>query len=236
MDDSREGIENSSDKSPRSLLGNPDVLICGNCRECFSEITELLDHKRTYCKLRFACKCQQSNGNCGGGGNAVATTPPTTAQTAGATAAEASSLSTSKEGIAVGPDTDIDLCGNLIVFAENPSPAVAPSLNTLGTTATASARLLCVVCKSVFQSPWDLMEHVQAAHMINIYELGSSQAPATELSNENDKKSSLAETDSNTKVPSTTGSPLNRSHSPVSKEVRLYCLNIHVVLRNFFLY
>lgn len=39
--------------------GNPDILICGNCREMFSELSDLLDHKRSYCKLRFTCKCQE---------------------------------------------------------------------------------------------------------------------------------------------------------------------------------
>lgn len=232
------------------------MLICGNCRECFSEITELLDHKRTYCKLRFACKCQQSpNGNCGGGSNAVATSPTTTTAAAntstpgkGAIAAsEASSLSTSKTGIAGGPDTDIDLCGNLIVFAEIPSSSSSNSLGAL-TEATAagaaaaegpkaaSARLLCVACKSVFQSPWDLMVHVQVAHMINIYELGNSAASASQAAGaagfpvkdmDSDKNSS-ADQDSNNnnttpKVPTTTqSSPVsNGMCSPVSKEVNI---------------
>lgn len=31
---------------------------------------------------------------------------------------------------------------------------------------------MCVVCKDAFVSPWDLMVHAQAAHMINIYEIG----------------------------------------------------------------
>lgn len=40
-----------------NFAGNPDILICGNCRELFSELEELLQHKKTYCKLRFTCKC-----------------------------------------------------------------------------------------------------------------------------------------------------------------------------------
>jgi hypothetical protein len=40
--------------------------------------------------------------------------------------------------------------------------------------------LLCVLCKDSFQSAWDLMVHVQAAHMMNIYELG---VPKSETSN-----------------------------------------------------
>ncbi|XP_043230202.1 uncharacterized protein LOC122385775 [Amphibalanus amphitrite] len=36
---------------------SPDILICGNCREMFGDVMDMLDHKRSYCKLRFACKC-----------------------------------------------------------------------------------------------------------------------------------------------------------------------------------
>lgn len=39
--------------------------------------------------------------------------------------------------------------------------------------------LLCVLCKDSFQSAWDLMVHVQAAHMMNIYELGVPKSDAT---------------------------------------------------------
>nr|CAD7442008.1 unnamed protein product [Timema bartmani] len=80
-------------------------------REMFTELQELLDHKKTYCKLRFTCKCHKLNSiktkSSGGGGE--------------------------------------ELC---------------------------SAMLLCVLCKDSFHSAWDLMVHVQAAHMMNIYELG----------------------------------------------------------------
>ncbi|GAB0100359.1 uncharacterized protein DMENIID0001_163880 [Sergentomyia squamirostris] len=41
------------------VYSNPDTLICGNCRESFGNLTDLLDHKRSYCKLRFTCKCHQ---------------------------------------------------------------------------------------------------------------------------------------------------------------------------------
>ncbi|XP_050537413.1 uncharacterized protein LOC126903319 isoform X2 [Daktulosphaira vitifoliae] len=39
------------------LYSNSDILICGNCREMFTELQGLLDHKKEYCKLRFTCKC-----------------------------------------------------------------------------------------------------------------------------------------------------------------------------------
>ncbi|TMW52549.1 hypothetical protein DOY81_002374 [Sarcophaga bullata] len=90
---------------PFKVYSNPDTLICGNCRECFNELAELLDHKRSYCKLRFTCKCQ-----------------------------------------------DITL------------PIKNPPIG---------AKLLCAVCKDGFSNPWDLMVHAQAAHMVNIYELGN---------------------------------------------------------------
>lgn len=110
------------------IYSNPDILICGNCREMFTELQELLDHKKAYCKLRFTCKCNTING-------------------------------------------------------------VKPSSNRKD-----AAALLCVQCKDSFISAWDLMVHVQAAHMINIYELGvpkcsngtQHSSPSTSPNHKND--------------------------------------------------
>jgi hypothetical protein len=41
--------------------GSPDILICGNCREMFSDLVDMMEHKRDYCKLRFTCKCDALN-------------------------------------------------------------------------------------------------------------------------------------------------------------------------------
>ena len=41
-----------------SLTGNPDILICGNCRDLFDDVVDMLDHKKDYCKMRFTCKCE----------------------------------------------------------------------------------------------------------------------------------------------------------------------------------
>ncbi|KAJ9578954.1 hypothetical protein L9F63_024938 [Diploptera punctata] len=101
-------------------LGNPDILICGNCREMFTELQELLDHKKTYCKLRFTCKCHTLNG-----------------------------VKTKSSGEEL-----------------------------------SSTMLLCVLCKDSFQSAWDLMVHVQAAHMMNIYELGVPKSDNANYKNE----------------------------------------------------
>ena len=50
-----------------SVSGSPDILICGNCREMFSDLVDMLDHKKYYCKLRFTCKCDSANENSGPG-------------------------------------------------------------------------------------------------------------------------------------------------------------------------
>ena len=42
------------------LSGNPDILICGNCRELFNDIVDMLEHKKIYCKMRFTCKCDEN--------------------------------------------------------------------------------------------------------------------------------------------------------------------------------
>lgn len=59
-----------------------------------------------------------------------------------------------------------------------------------------SAYLLCVQCKDSFQNAWDLMVHAQAAHMLNIYELGvprlnNCSSPSSSPRNTPDKVSKL---------------------------------------------
>ncbi|XP_014207731.1 heterogeneous nuclear ribonucleoprotein C-like [Copidosoma floridanum] len=115
------------DLSQLKVYSNLDILICGNCREMFTDLGELLEHKRDYCKLRFTCKCHTFNG---------------------------------------------------------------------ATPRNSMASLLCVLCKDPFPSAWELMVHAQAAHMINIYELGtksdtnhSSRSPS-----QNNKESSQSPT------------------------------------------
>jgi len=43
---------------------NPDILICGNCRELFDDLVDMLDHKKNYCKMRFTCKCEEKEEGC----------------------------------------------------------------------------------------------------------------------------------------------------------------------------
>jgi hypothetical protein len=112
MTTARNGKNNQSQKTSTvppldqlKVYSNQDILICGNCREMYTDLHDLLEHKKTYCKLRFTCKCDSN---------------------------------------------------------KSKSPADDHS----------SASLLCVQCKDAFQNAWDLMVHAQAAHMLNIYELG----------------------------------------------------------------
>jgi len=44
---------------------NPDILICGNCRELFEDLVDMLDHKKHHCKMRFTCKCEERDEACG---------------------------------------------------------------------------------------------------------------------------------------------------------------------------
>ncbi|XP_055602725.1 uncharacterized protein LOC129751318 [Uranotaenia lowii] len=118
---------------PFKVYSNPDTLICGNCREMFTDLTELLDHKKSYCKLRFTCKC------------------------------------------------------------------ASPSMNKTKSLPP-SAKLVCVACKDSFSNPWDLMVHAQAAHMVNIYELGGDSSDEDKLSSSSSSNLS-------------TGSIVNASHS-----------------------
>lgn len=99
----------------------------------FSELSDLLDHKRSYCKLRFTCKCQDQL--------------PTVVNS-----------KEKKLDTVARPQTNNDFC--FLVYAEN---LLYPS-----------SKLLCVACKDSFSNPWDLMQHAQAAHMVNIYEIGES--------------------------------------------------------------
>jgi len=66
-DKSGVGVDSSTPqrRSPLNLANlktydKPDTLICGNCKEMFRNIVDIINHKRHYCKLRFACKCSSS--------------------------------------------------------------------------------------------------------------------------------------------------------------------------------
>jgi len=61
------GLDSSTPqtRSPLNLANlktydKADTLICGNCKEMFRSIVDIINHKRHYCKLRFACKCLSS--------------------------------------------------------------------------------------------------------------------------------------------------------------------------------
>lgn len=57
--------------SPSPFLGSPsaappdrgDILICGNCRELFNDLEQLLEHRKTTCQLRVFCECRNTASN-----------------------------------------------------------------------------------------------------------------------------------------------------------------------------
>ncbi|KAK6627441.1 hypothetical protein RUM44_009918 [Polyplax serrata] len=133
-------VTTSSDQI--KIYNNPDILICGNCREMFTELQDLLDHKKAYCKLRFTCKCNTINGI---------------------------------KSRDIPPDSTLEKFP--LVFFSEVFPMISLQAGGTGdllfaSNRTDAAALLCVQCKDAFISAWDLMVHVQAAHMVNIYELG----------------------------------------------------------------
>lgn len=58
------------------LADKPDLLICGNCRELFFRLADIVDHKRHYCKLRLECKCNNSTPNHNNSNNLVEQNQP----------------------------------------------------------------------------------------------------------------------------------------------------------------
>ena len=38
-----------------------DILICGKCKQTFTDIKTLSTHKNGGCRLRFACRCQHQS-------------------------------------------------------------------------------------------------------------------------------------------------------------------------------
>lgn len=101
----------------------------------YTDLQELLSHKKAHCKLRFACKCHTLTD---GKSSKFASDP----------VREESSA-----------ETDLELFHVLVL-------------------AGSEAMLLCSSCRASFSSAWDLMVHVQAAHMLNIYQLGVPDAEA----------------------------------------------------------
>ncbi|KAL1130787.1 hypothetical protein AAG570_012028 [Ranatra chinensis] len=89
----------------------------------FTELQDLLDHKKEFCRLRFTCKCNLINDQVKGCFKVVS---------------------------------------GLFFYK------MTHCLLAEGEEAT----LLCVQCKEGFSNAWDLMVHVQASHMLNIYQLG----------------------------------------------------------------
>ena len=50
-------LEKAQQASLIIFSGNPDILICGNCKELFEDLVDMIDHKKNHCNMRFTCKC-----------------------------------------------------------------------------------------------------------------------------------------------------------------------------------
>lgn len=81
-----------------------------------------------------------------------------------------------------------------------------------------SAKLLCVACKDSFSNPWDLMVHAQAAHMVNIYELGDSSDEDKASSMSSDSLADPSVTESSSSKRLTNGSDKSAETNGVHPE------------------
>lgn len=135
------------------LYSSPDILICGNCREMFSDLVDMIEHKKHYCKLRFTCKCDMTNDEA---------------------CLNGSLCSATNSG---DPDDEIQWNPNKSLEGPRVSAHSETSKPRVSTTSSASTTkwLHCITCKSPFSNAWDLMVHVQTAHMLNIYLLADSK-------------------------------------------------------------
>jgi len=124
IDTPMEEEQSEIDLDSLKTYNTPDILICGNCREMFTAVSEMVAHKRHYCKLRFTCKCEN-----------------TTARSTATTDEESS----------------------------------------------VPVWLQCSTCNTGFEDPWDLMEHVQGTHTINIYQQVKQDSNANITGHDNQK-------------------------------------------------
>lgn len=140
-----------------------------------------MEHKRDYCKLRFTCKCDMLNeGECDCDASTQElfnnnSTPPisssSSASSGSSLQAESKSDTPSESG-----------CSNQQPQQPKCSPVTGggghqPNRISCrgGAPVTPKKRWLhCVSCKTPFANAWDLMVHVQAAHMMNIYQLADT--------------------------------------------------------------
>ena len=102
----------------------------------------MLDHKKHYCKMRFTCKCEDIEVNCGEhdcGSSKDSSLPPLNG-------------TNQKYQEVVYSSSIISECDKIVSRGKKVS-------------------LRCNKCKKNFTGAWDLMFHVQNVHGVNIYNL-----------------------------------------------------------------
>jgi len=152
----------------------------------FTDLVDMLDHKRDYCKLRFTCKCDLLNeeecdcdastpelfaASSSSTSSSLLSSSSTTSSSDVATANTSSSSNTNHSNSTSGSSATADDPDNKDPSKGTPGHGVRPP----GKPQPKKRWLHCVSCKSPFASAWDLMVHVQAAHMMNIYQLADTQ-------------------------------------------------------------
>jgi hypothetical protein len=83
-----------------------------------------------------------------------------------------------------------------------------------------------VVCKDSFGNPWDLMVHAQAAHMVNIYEIGESDEEDDSNASGNNNKLDKANGESqssNVNGSSCNGTPSHTNSQNENVSTRILC-------------
>ena len=57
----QQGSKYATEHSHDNLEPSADILICGNCKQTFTDVKTLSTHKNRGCRLRFACRCQHQS-------------------------------------------------------------------------------------------------------------------------------------------------------------------------------
>lgn len=137
---------------PFSPLERGDILICGNCRELFHDLEQLLQHRKTTCQLRVFCECR----------NTAAHPPSPTLN----------GKSSSDSVLCLYPDD---------FLLVNTYPRIIPSKYLLSELLAENTILFCRMCRKQFSHPLALLQHVQHVHQIKIFETEHDYTPDKDL-------------------------------------------------------
>ena len=52
-------LEKAQQASLIIFSGNPDILICENCKELYEDLVDMIDHKTNQYNIRFTCNFEE---------------------------------------------------------------------------------------------------------------------------------------------------------------------------------